>query len=626
MARDTRKGPATGFRNPASPSNMVGGEISRPAVTLEAGENNPGEPTTVPEHPTLDDQFWAAFVRDKFQRARAYRRPRVTQWLKNYKILTTRTWSSARPSWMPDPEINELSDIVDSWVGWVTDQRPIITTKGFAQTSSPYSSFMSKLGDDLSNVMASVAASESYDLAIEQVVTDAVVYGIGWLKTTWNPLSVGGMGDAIIRRVDPFALYSDPNATSMEDCGYFIEARTLSMEEVERRFGRKIAETLQESGYQEQVEAAPDIIKGAIDQAKAIPGTITPGYVPSYGQPGQNAGRLSATDVPGVTVLEAWVREYREVDIRGINTRYETWRCIVVTGDRVLFNEMATDMWHHGDHPYTRYVLKERGEFYGQSLVELLTPIQLSINRLLAAIEQNIWLTGNPVFKEDQRAGLSRTKITNQPGQRLPLTGGANATAEWLVPPQLHPQLTQGFIEFYIKQMQQIAGLTAQNRGQLPAGRNSTETLDDVQEGSFIKIRLALRNLERALRRSYTLSASLVIEFYDSPRMMAILGPDGQESSLALKAKHFYLPTPDGFSLPMRFTLSVNAGSSLPTSRIARAQEADVLFAMGAIDGQAVLEAHQWPGAAAITERVKKATAEGTFQPPGARQRTQRTS
>lgn len=608
---------------PTAP-NFVAGRVSQPPVTPSEGEDAPGRPTTIPTEPSIDDLIWVTFVRDKFQRARAHRRPRVVQWLKNYKILNDSTWSDNRPGWMPRPEVNELADIVDSWVAWVTDQRPTISTKGFAQPSSPYAQFMSTLGDDLSHVMSSLHENEDYDMAIENVVADAATYGIGWFKTTWDPLRVGGLGNPIVRRVDPFAVYPDPDATSQYDMSYIIEARTISMAEVERRFGKKVAQSLQTAGYEETVDQQPNLIKGPVEHAKATPGQMIEGHTPSYGLPGQNAGRVSLSDAPGVTILEGWFREYQTYEVNGIDYRYETWRCVIISGNHVLFNEVATDMWHHGDQPFTRYVLKERGEFYGTSVVELLIPIQLSINRLLAHIEQNIWLTGNPVFKEDPRAGISRTKITNQPGQRIPVNAGG--TAEWLAPPQIHPQMALQYLKFYVDEMMKIAGLTAQTRGQLPAGRNSTEVLDDVQEGSFVKIRVALRNLERGLRRSYTLAASLVVEFYDTPRMMAILGPEGEESSLALKAKHFYLPAPDDDvqTMPMRFTLSVNAGSSLPTSRIAKAQEADVLFAMGALDVEAVLEAHAWPGRAKIAQRIQKAMAEGTFQPPGARQRTQR--
>lgn len=607
-------------------SNMVAGKESRPPITFASGDNaaSPNLPPSLPANPSLDDNMWTAVVRDMFVRARAHRRPRVTQWLRNYRILNSRTWSTSRPGYMPDPEVNELSDVIDSWVGWVTDQRPQIQTASYGQPSSPYAGFLSQLGDDLGKTMMSVSENEDYGLAVEQVVADALTYGVGYFKTSWDPLAVGGLGDAVMRRVDPFSLYPDPNATCDDDLSYLVEARTLSMAEVERRFGRKVAESLQETGFQEDIDEAPNTIKGVTEQAKAIPGNMIAGPTPNYGQPGQS--RRHVTDTPGVTILEAWIREFDEYEVNGVMCRYTVWRCVVVSGNHVLFNELATDMWHHGDHPYTPYRIKERGEWFNPSLVEILTPIQLSINRLLAAIEHNIWLHGNPVFKEDARAGLARTKMTNAPGQRL-MVNGANSVAEWLQPPQMHPALTVSLVQFYVDRMQKISGLAAMAQGQLPPGRNSTESLDDVQEGSFVKIRVGLRNLERALRRSYSLAASLVVEFYDGPRIMAIIGPGGEKSALALKAKHFYLPTPDGDgrSLPMRFSLTVDAGSEVPTSRLARSQEADVLFAMGAIDGQAVLEAHKWPGAAAITARVQQGMADGSFQPPGARQRTQRT-
>jgi hypothetical protein len=54
----------------------------------------------------------------------------------------------------------------------------------------------------------------------------------------------------------------------------------------------------------------------------------------------------------------------------------------------------------------------------------------------------------------------------------------------------------------------------------------------------------------------------------------------------------------------MKFALYVRAGASMPISRSARAQEADTLFAMGAIDHQAVIEAHDYPNRRQILERV----------------------
>lgn len=37
-------------------------------------------------------------------------------------------------------------------------------------------------------------------------------------------------------------------------------------------------------------------------------------------------------------------------------------------------------LWSYNSHPYTRYVSADTGEFWGFSLVELLTPTQESIS------------------------------------------------------------------------------------------------------------------------------------------------------------------------------------------------------------------------------------------------------
>jgi len=282
------------------------------------------------------------------------------------------------------------------------------------------------------------------------------------------------------------------------------------------------------------------------------------------------------------------------------------------------------DMWLHIGQPYSSFTAMKTGEFYGVSTVELLESMQISINRILGAIERNINLVGNPVFKETMRSGNIRTTMRNEPGQRIQVNDINDGV--WLDPPQMHPQMAFQIIDYYTKRMEVISGLAAQNRGQIPKGRNSSEVLDDVSEGSFVRIRMGLRNLERALRKSLTEVASLITEFYDTPRLKTVIGPDGDSTALALSARHFYLPSYDSGqpATPMRFTLNVQAGSSLPTSRLATAQEADALFAMGALDVEGVLDAHQWPGRADILKRINTAQANGTWNPPGARQRSQR--
>ena len=81
-------------------------------------------------------------------------------------------------------------------------------------------------------------------------------------------------------------------------------------------------------------------------------------------------------------------------------------------------------------------------------------------------------------------------------------------------------------------------------------------------------------------------------------------------SSIKLSAQHFYSPEPrpDGGAdfAPMKFALTVNAGSSKPTSRAARIQEAIQLKGMNVVDDQFVLEAFRVSHATDVLKRKQQ--------------------
>ena len=329
-------------------------------------------------------------------------------------------------------------------------------------------------------------------------------------------------------------------------------------------------------------------------------------------QYGRVGGARERANTPGgdggCSVYEAWIRSTESWEDDGGETYVEdSWEVKVIAGNRVLMAAKAADLFGHGRHPYSRYVCTETGDFWGSALVEQLTPLQLSLNRLLAALHANAELTGMPVFLEDARSGIPRTKITNKPGQRI--TKNTGSTAEWMTPPSMPAQTFQ-LVEFYLNEMERISGLSAIVRGMTPKGRNAQGVLDSIQEAAFVRIRDALRNLEYCLMDAGQLLASLICENYTIPRIIAITGQEGEMGALGLTGRHFYAPQPDEngklSESPLKFSLWIQAGSSFPTSRQARAAEADILLGLGAIDQEATLEAHDYPGRAQIIERMQQ--------------------
>jgi hypothetical protein len=491
-----------------------------------------------------------------------------------------------------------------------------------ADPHSQYYQFQSQLSRDLELTIEAAAQAHGFDAEHEKMLYDGLIYGTGIHKTVWDASVDDGFGNGLIKRIDPYTFYPDPYATDDETGNYFFEVRDISLQELDRRFPGS-AELIIETGGGEEAGTAenrPNLYSGAGRAPMANPAGIS-GAPPRYGMPGEG-GRVSIGSNwydRGVTLYEAWLREHALwQDPDGEPYVEDRWRVVCMAGNRILLDEPATELFGHGRHPYGRFVYGDMGEFWGISLVEHLASLQLSLNRCLAAMQHHAELTGNPVWVEDSQSGLQRVKVTNKPGLRI--TKRMQGDAKWMVPPPMGSEVNS-LIEFYINEMERVSGLTALARGLTPSGRNAQGVLDAVQESAFVRVRHGLRNLERCARTSYRLLASLIAENYTAPRLMAVVGPGGEKTALALRSRHFYTPTVEGAS-PLKFSLWVNAGSRRPTSRMARASEAERMFALNAIDRQALLEAKEYPNYPDVLQRMQQLEAAGVAQADTSRKRS----
>ncbi len=604
---------------PASPSNVLPfpGALPPPAPNPIRQSRPPRPPTIQAKRraatkareshassntfrlPISEDSPLASAIRQMFMDARAAKRPMMGQWNTNYLYLRN------RPGSLPMAQrstslVPEIFPIISSKVGWKIDRRIVNTVSSSAVTSTPYWIDTSDLAADLSMILDATYQVNQEEGEIAKLCWDAEIYGTGFLKTSWHPELAGGLGDAAIKRVDPYTIYPDPQARTMDDMNYIMEVRTMSLQEVDRRWPGAAAR-LRTSPWIEQAEEAPDQLSNRQTFPRANPGAISPATIPRYGMVG--GGFISATQEPGVTVIEAWLREHDTVADDEAPYGYrveETWRVVVVAGSHILMDEPATNLWTHGRHPYSRYVTADVGEFWGFSTVELLIPTQRSINRLLSALEMNIQLTGNPTLVDDVRAGISRTAATNKPGQRF--TVGTGSKVDWLKPPPMNAQMPE-LIRYMLQRMEAVSGLAAVTRGGSMPGRNAQGVMDAMQEAAFVRIRMELVQLQLTLTDAGKLKASLIVENYTEPRNMAIIGADGAQKMLQVQGRHFLIPT-EGGEVPLEYTLLVDAGASEHTGRKAREDQVLGLANMGVIDGQAVLEALDFPGRAEIQKRM----------------------
>lgn len=572
------------------------------------------------------DAELANTVRNLFYQAREFRRPLMSRWRRMYSVLNNQIGTNGLNDFAPNPRVPKIWPICASMVAWMTDQRPILQVAPVPEPFSPYGDFYQLLATDMNVALKSSFMVHKLDAEVSRVLWDVSTYGIGWTKTGWEPFLAEGLGDAAFRRVDPFTIYPDPFARNPESMNFIIEAKTVTVDDLDRAFpGAKDA--LSAEPQTEEVDEAPHQLDTQINAAspRVNLGPLSPSTTTRYG--GTNRNRPSqqsmARDLPIVTVLEAWIRQHRiEVDDDNPEARkvIDEWRCVVVVGNIVLFDHVAGEINAFASHPFDRCVLFDTGEMYGPSLVWFLSSPQESINRILSSIEHNVMLMGNPILLESPRSQSRQQQINNRPGQRIK---GAPGEVSWLMPPQIHPQMSVQLVAYYESQIETISGLSAIVRGFTPGGRNSQGVLDSVQDAAFVRIRATLRELERTLRGAAEKMAATIAEFYTEPRFQSLIGDDGMIARAAFRARHFYTP-PDqaGERVPLRFTLLADAGSSLPTSQQARAGDAMTLFGLGAIDILELLKAMNWPNYAIVAKRVMENAAIQAATAPTKRQAT----
>ena len=567
-----------------------------------------------------------ATVNALFYRARDAKRTLIAQWRKNYKILNNKTWTLKSEPWMPTPEVSNIWPLLSSMCAWMTDQRPSFQTTPSMVPFSPQWQQADKIAEHMNATLESSFSVNNLDAEVERILWDVGTYGIGYSKTNWEPWLADGKGDSVFRRVDPFTIYPDPFAKTMDQLNYIIEATIMTVEDVDRAWPGALK--IISKNMFENLDQAPTKTS---DQANTnSPRTRLAPLADGLGGFGSNRFVKSARSTealvnedPVVAVLYCWIRTH-EIDTEGMEQGTarvtDRWKCIVTCGNVVLMENFADDIYGFNTHPYDKMTLFDTGEWYGPALVEFLTSPQETINRILAQIEHNLLLIGNPILMQAARAGPRQQTMTNRPGGRI---DGTPQNTAWLDPPQIHPDTFQ-LLQYLETKMENIAGLSAIMRGFMPGGRNSTDTLTSVQDGAFVRVRATLRNLERLLKSVCSKMAANNAEFYTEPRIVMIAGEGGKETALALKSMHFYMEyTPgkkglDTQPVPVRFMVMADAGSERPTSRGARAAEADALFAMQGIDEIELLEAHAWPNAGEVAGRVMDTkAAQGTLgQPP----------
>ncbi len=383
-------------------------------------------------------------------------------------------------------------------------------------------------------------------------IKDSLMYSKGYAKVTWNfktktktmKEAVVGKDDEItfkevkkseiycddpnVEIVDPFDIYVDPDATSLEDAGYVIHRKMVPYSVVKDNVNYKNVDQ--------------------IAMAKNKPAANT--YLDN--DLNEETRYNNSAPAPDNYKSEVEILEYWECD-----------RLIVLANRSVVLRD-SPNPYNHKQIPFVELDdYRDPHKYYGQSELSVIDPLQREINAIRNQRRDYDNLQLNPVIRMIPGTLRNPNSAVMAPGN-VWMVSDLQSMDTFTMPAL---QGTSTDIEQQTAQdIQRAVAIDEIGIGLLPGGsarRSATEVVTATSmAGKRFAVKIAL--LEEAVKKIGAMVFALNQQFLDAERIIQIVGERGAQEWIKL--------TPD--DIKGDYFIDIETGSMLPKDEIAARQEA----------------------------------------------------
>lgn len=439
----------------------------------------------------------------------------------------------------------------------------------------------SPLVEEVTHFMQAFWHHVKMDLTLEEISRDTVVYGTGIGKVYWDSektpvdremeipeagidefgdvvfeteseIVEDHLGDVSIEWCDPFSVFPDPNARTLDECRYVAIKVEISKEDLMRQF--------------DWLDEDDIAMVGGTDRQRIRPRE-------------QEEDRQN--------LAEVW-EIYHEFGKK----------LIIYTGSTILYDD--ANPTPGGKFPIVLFLNRRRGGWlWGQSAIGDIMATQDVINLTHVHIATNMRYGMDPQLRTNDP---KLKEHTNKPGQVLYVEAkikGNPGFAEWQdikdIPASLFTLLDR-----LQRTLDVQSGVHDVMEGVKPKGVTSGIALAQLAEGAQGRVRLLIRSMAISIEDVGQLVLAMMMANYAEPRTIASYGGDGPTATtLGLEN----LPSMGGG----KYRVIVQSRGDLPLNPAAQLDIAIQLFGAGAIDQAELLKIAQWPDREAIGQRMEDA-------------------
>jgi hypothetical protein len=442
------------------------------------------------------------------------------------------------PPWRVRLTINKIRTIVRTEVAKLTQNRPMPVV--VPASTDDHDQASARVAEQ---ILRTALMEGSFNKTLRSWIWWGTVTGTSFLKAYWDPNNLdnaGNKGTVFIERVNPFhILVPDLLEEDLESQPYVIHLNTRTVEWVKKFYGITTGATTNQSS-------------GLLDNAFL------------------NMMGAQQTPADSVLVKEVWIKP-------GATELYPQGGLVIIVGDKIVYDNDQGIPYQHKEFPFYKYDGIPTGQFYGESNVTDLIPLQKEYNRRRSQIVEAGNLMGKPQLMVTEGA-VNPRKITSEPGQVIQVRPGYQMpTAVPLTP--LPAYVVQELDRLTIE-MDDISGQHEITRGQNPAQVTAATAISFLQEQDDTKLAYQVHSVEDAVAKLGRHYLRLVTQYWDEARLIRIVGNDGAFESKMWQAS----------DLSGNTDVRVEAGSALPTSKAARSALLMEMYKMGAIAPEQFLE------------------------------------
>ena len=518
--------------------------------------------------PTEKERKLVEWVYSKFKQAYVAKAPLMDKW-KEYMSAYKGTYFQNKN--IPDYKSNEISNHVFSTIETI---RPIMTDNNPKFLAVPSTPAGMEFSADVQTALDYEWDREKMPLKLPAQLIPMLVYGNAVWFVQWDGKD-GEYGNISIKPVDPFNIFPDPLAESIDNSEFLVYATYRNANQIKQQFPEK---------------------------ASAIEGSrITMSELVA------ERDNNDTQDANQVLILEMWCRDWVTMDetVEGKKQlKYPKGRVITCLPELGILLSDKKNPYKDGKFPFV--LMKNYDipfEFWGVGEVEQIMSPQHYVNELTNQIIDNAKNTANMQWIIDKNSGIGQGKLTNRPGLVIRKTPGSEVRRD--TPPAM-PNYVREQIEVLKKDIQDISGVFDSLKGEQQGSITAASAILALQEASQARIRLKIKLMEASLSELAQIVYSRMQQFWKLDRWVRITDVEGNPSFREIGAQ----------VLSNDYDLKVMAGSTMPVNRNAmldlmiRLAQTNGEDGLPLVDRKAVLEFLPTGDKKAITDRFAELQAQ----------------